>query len=56
LAFEADKAIFDALIAPMMRKAVVSQPPLVVATATPGDMEEDDIVVECVVKTTRFSK
>jgi len=51
LAFEVDKAIFNALIAPIMRKVAVSQPPPVVAAAALGNMEEDDIGIECVVKT-----
>jgi len=55
LAFEEDKAIFDALFVPMMRKAVVSQPPQVLAAPAAGNMDEDDVVIERIKKTSRFS-
>jgi hypothetical protein len=56
LAFEEDKAIFDALIAPIMRKNVTcTSQPQHSAVVTIDD-DDDDIILPVIKKTSRFSK
>lgn len=55
LAFEEDKAIFDAVIGPVLRQAPVENshlPPTVEGI----DVEDDAVPVQVIVKTSRFSK
>ncbi len=57
LAFEEDKDIFDALIAPVLRTSVVEFPKTAPAAALDvEDVNEAPVVVEHVVKTSQFSK
>lgn len=56
LAFEEDKAIFDALIAPILRPAAVNHPQPDTSVEALGGEEEEDIVIQKVQKTNRFSK
>ena len=56
LAFEEDRAIFDALIAPSLRTISVVQPPLPEAAENMLTLEDEDVPVQRIVKTNRFSK
>ena len=55
LAFEEDKLIFDALIAPVMRKTMVPPEPTQ-STPSTFDVDEEVVVPDRIVKTARFSK
>jgi hypothetical protein len=56
LAFEEDKAIFDALIAPVMRTVVVllAQPQCLAIPSI--HLDDEEVPVQRIVKTSRFSK
>ena len=56
LAFEEDKDIFDALLAPLIRSAEVlpSQPPRPAIVCT--DLDDEDVPAQPIVRTSRFSK
>jgi len=50
LAFKEDKAILDAIIAPVMHTAMVTRPTPPMATAATLDMNDDVVVAERIVK------
>ena len=56
LAFEEDKDIFDALIAPAMRTAKVVRHPPPPPALDLVDLDEEDVPAQPIVKTSRFSK
>ena len=56
LALKADEDIFTALLAPMMRITAAPKPKSQVSNLDVGDLEEEQVPVQRIVKTTRFSK
>ncbi len=56
LAFEEDTAIFDSLIAPVMRSTRVTRPAATVPAVLSMDEDDEDVEPDRVVKTARFSK
>jgi len=54
--FEEDKDIFDTIIAPQMRKSVVTCPEPTPANPDPTEVEEEDVEPEEIVMTSRFNK
>ena len=56
LALEADEDIFAALLAPMMRNTAAPEPKSQVSNLDIVDLEEEQVPVQRIVKTTRFSK
>ena len=55
-AFEEDKDIFDALLAPMRRTIVIPQPEILPPHIVSVDLDEKDAPIQRIVKTSRFSK
>ena len=55
-ALEEDKAIFDAVLAPLIRPAVTRRPRQPRVVIGLDDMDDEDIVAEPIVKKSRFSK
>ena len=56
LAFEEDKDIFDALLAPMRHTVVIPQPEILPPDIVSLDLDEEDAPIQRIVKTSRFSK
>lgn len=55
-ALEEDKAIFDAVLAPLIRPTVTRRPRQPRVVIGLDDMDDEDIVAEPIVKKSRFSK
>ena len=55
-ALEEDKAIFEAVLAPLIRAPVTRRPRQPRVVMGLDDMDDEDIVVEPIVKKSRFSK
>ena len=55
-ALEEDKAIFEAVIAPLIRPPMTRRPRQPRVVVGLDDMDDEDIVVERIVKKSRFSK
>ena len=56
LAFEEDKEIFDAIIAPVMHATVASKKVEANPVMIESDSDEEDVPIQKIVKTSRFSK
>ena len=56
LALEADEDIFAALLAPMMRNTAAPEPKSLVSNLEVVDFEKEQVPMQRIVKTTRFSK
>ena len=56
LAFEENEDIFDALLAPMRCIVVIPQPEILPPDIVFVDLDEEDASIQCIVKTSCFSK